>query len=252
VRAAQMLERGFNDNLSWLRPSLGTVDNLVPVDASPPNLRDEMCGGKHKRPASDEDEETVAANAGSGNGDAAITFFAAGLQPPTLKPSELMAAAPAPSEPIPVYTGPTRTGAALAAAISADSEQQATSKGKRGKKSRTAAKKPERNPEAAASSEATPSGKPKEASKEKPKTKSAEGKSATKQAKRPQGASRADTDKPAVAADKPKADAPKTSGSAAAAKPHPPQPKTTAKPAPKSAAGETKPQSQTNSASPRG
>jgi len=47
VKAAQLLERGFaNNTLSWLRPSLGTVDSLVPIDASPPNLRDEMCGGK--------------------------------------------------------------------------------------------------------------------------------------------------------------------------------------------------------------
>ena len=51
VRAAQLLERGFASNtLSWLRPSLGTVDNLVPIDASPPNLRDEMCGGKRQTP----------------------------------------------------------------------------------------------------------------------------------------------------------------------------------------------------------
>ena len=57
VRAAQLLDRGFaNNGLSWLRPSLGSVDNLVPIDASPPNLRDEMCGGKRKRPASDEDD----------------------------------------------------------------------------------------------------------------------------------------------------------------------------------------------------
>src|ERR1700755_2865904 len=35
VRAAQLLERGFaNNNLAWLRPALGTVDNLVPIDAS--------------------------------------------------------------------------------------------------------------------------------------------------------------------------------------------------------------------------
>ncbi len=66
VRAAQLLERGFaNNSLSWLRPSLGTVDNLVPIDASPPNLRDEMCSGKRHKPASDEDEDTVAGNAGS-------------------------------------------------------------------------------------------------------------------------------------------------------------------------------------------
>src|ERR1700688_1341761 len=52
VRAAQLLERGFaNNTLSWLRPSLGIVDNLVPIDASPPNLRDEMCGGKRHKPA---------------------------------------------------------------------------------------------------------------------------------------------------------------------------------------------------------
>ncbi|MEY9187037.1 D-alanyl-D-alanine carboxypeptidase [Bradyrhizobium ottawaense] len=66
VKAAQLLERGFSqDNLTWLRPSLGTVDNLVPVDASPPNLRDEMCGGHRKRPASDDDDALIAANGGN-------------------------------------------------------------------------------------------------------------------------------------------------------------------------------------------
>jgi D-alanyl-D-alanine carboxypeptidase len=142
VRAAQLLERGFaNNTLSWLRPSLGTVDNLVPIDASPPNLRDEMCGGKRHKPASDEDEDTVAGNAGSSNSEPALAFFTAGLQPPTLKPSELLAAAAAPSEPIPVYTGPTRTGAALIAATAADADEQPTRH--RGKKSRVAAKKPD-------------------------------------------------------------------------------------------------------------
>ena len=140
VRAAQLLERGFsNDSLSWLRPSLGMVDNLVPIDASPPNLHDEMCGPKHKRPASDEDEEAIAS--GSSTGESAITFFAAGLQAPMLKPSELLAGAPAASEPIPVYTGPTRTGAALIAAVAADVEQQTPRH--HGKKSRLASKKPD-------------------------------------------------------------------------------------------------------------
>src|ERR1700710_2027358 len=81
VRAAQLLERGFaNNSLTWLRPALGTVDNLVPIDASPPNLRDEMGGGKRKRPASDEDEDALANNAGGAltGGEASITFFAAG------------------------------------------------------------------------------------------------------------------------------------------------------------------------------
>src|SRR5207302_1746219 len=144
VRAAQLLERGFaNNQLAWLRPSLGTVENLVPIDASPPNLRDEMCGGKRKRPASDEDEDTVASNAG---GESAVAFYTAGLQPPMAKPSELLAAEPAASEPISVYTGPTKTGAALIAAVAADSEKQAVKP--RGKKVRVvAARKPDASAE---------------------------------------------------------------------------------------------------------
>jgi D-alanyl-D-alanine carboxypeptidase len=146
VKAVQMLDRGFSsDQLSWLRPSLGTVDSLAPIDASPPNLRDEMCNGKRHRPASDEDEDTTASNVG-GNSPA-LAFFATG-QVPVLKPSELLAAAPAASEPIPVYTGPTRTGAALIAAVAADTavQEQAAAK-HRGKKTRVASKRP---PEAGA------------------------------------------------------------------------------------------------------
>ena len=148
VKAAQLLERGFSqDNLTWLRPSLGTVDNLVPVDASPPNLRDEMCGGHRKRPASDDDDALIAANGGASGsasatgGEAQVTFFTAGLQPPLMKASELMAQAPAAAEPVLVYTGPTRTGTALIAAVAADADQQTTPK-PRGKKSRVA-KKPD-------------------------------------------------------------------------------------------------------------
>ncbi len=142
VRAVQLLERGFanNNGLSWLRPSLGTVGNLVPIDASPPNLRDEMCGGHRKRPASDEDEDaTIAANGAASGSESAVTFFAAELQPPMAKPSELLAAAPAPSEPVVVYTGPTKSGAALTAAVASDAKQQ-TSRRHHGKKSRSARK----------------------------------------------------------------------------------------------------------------
>src|SRR5213082_841579 len=40
LKAAQLLERGFNSSggLSWLMPPLGTVDMLQPVNAAPPNL----------------------------------------------------------------------------------------------------------------------------------------------------------------------------------------------------------------------
>ena len=158
VRAAQLLERGFANNaLSWLRPSLGTVDNLVPIDASPPNLRDEMCGGKRKRPASDEDEDTGRQQAAAQRRERRRSFFTAGLQPPMPKPSEMLAAAPAASEPISVYTGPKKTGAALIAAVAADTEKQTPRH--RGKKSRVAAKKPDAaaEPKAEAKAKPTPS-----------------------------------------------------------------------------------------------
>jgi D-alanyl-D-alanine carboxypeptidase len=222
VRAAQLLERGFaNNSLSWLRPSLGTVDNLVPIDASPPNLRDEMCGGKRKRPASDEDEDTVASHAGgaaASSGETAVTFFTAGLQPPMAKPSVLLAGGPAASEPIVVYTGPKKSGTALIAALAADSEKQTTRS--RGKKSRVAAKKPDAG---------TP---PKDASKDaksepKPSVKHANAK--------PEAAPKV-AEKPVAASDKP------------AAKPA--KPKAAAKPAPKSS--EARPADQKTAAAPRG
>jgi D-alanyl-D-alanine carboxypeptidase len=167
VKAAQLLERGFSqDNLTWLRPSLGAVDRLVPVDASPPNLRDDMCGGHRKRPASDDDDALIATNGGTSGsasatgGEAQVTFFTAGLQPPLMKASELMASAPAAAEPVLVYTGPTRTGTALIAAVAADADQQVTPK-PRGKKSRVA-KKPDAadKPKDAKTAAAKPDSKP--------------------------------------------------------------------------------------------
>src|SRR6266481_659612 len=64
LKAAQLLERGFNSNggLGWLMPSLGAVESLQPVDAAPPNLRDEMCGGHRKRPATEDEDEVIGAN----------------------------------------------------------------------------------------------------------------------------------------------------------------------------------------------
>ena len=237
VRAAQLLERGFaNNTLSWLRPSLGTVDNLVPIDASPPNLRDEMCGGKRKRPASDEDEDTVASNAGasgsSTSGEVAITFFTAGLQPPMAKPSELLAGAAAPSEPIPVYTGPTKTGAALIAAVAVDAEKQTPRP--RGKKSRVAAKKPD--------AAAEPTTEVKDAGKDAKKDAKSDSKSEPKSAAKPAVVRHANAKPEAApkAAEKPA----KPAKPKAAAKPP-------TKPAPKSTTGEAKPADQKTAAAPR-
>jgi D-alanyl-D-alanine carboxypeptidase len=150
VRAAQLLDRGFasSNGLGWLRPSLGTVNNLPPIDASPPNLRDDVCGGKHHRPASDDDDALIVSSAagsssqgstGGETGANGTVFLAAGLKGPMPKPSEWLAANPAPSEPVVVYTGPTRSGAALVAAVAADSDSQRGT-GRRGKRARVAAK----------------------------------------------------------------------------------------------------------------
>lgn len=142
VRAAQLLERGFNGNrLAWLKPSLGRVDQLAPVDASPPNLRDEMCGPKRKRPAAEDEDDDVTISAdGSGSGSAgtdsgAVAMYAAGLQPPavSMKASELLAAAAAPATPVIVYTGPARSGAAILEADAAETARQAVAKDKKKK-----------------------------------------------------------------------------------------------------------------------
>ena len=136
VKAAEMLEGGFTSNpLAWLMPSLGTVDQLKPIRTDPPNLKDEMCGGHRKRPASDDEDEeagaaaedngnggtadgaapTDAANGGSntgGNaslGDATPHFsvLLSALRAPSPKNANFLAV-DTPVTPIVVYTGPTR------------------------------------------------------------------------------------------------------------------------------------------------
>ena len=119
VRAAEMLESGFRQNpLSWLLPSSGTVDQIKPIDASPPDLKDEMCGPHRKRmqQAEEEDEEAGAAGAANDNnisaGDATdggprFSVLLSALRAPTAKNLSLLPDA-GPVVPIVVYTGPTR------------------------------------------------------------------------------------------------------------------------------------------------
>ena len=130
-KAAQLLERGFAaGNLSWLTPSLGTVDALVPANAAPPNLREEMCGKNRRRPASEdnnEEEETVANINGSES--SGINGSASGDEPDTQQTFMLsslkaqngkyvLGPSIASAPPIEVYIGPSRKPAAsqLAAA----------------------------------------------------------------------------------------------------------------------------------------
>ena len=155
AKAAQLLETGFSGNaLAWLTPTLGTVDQLQPIAAAPPNLRDDTCGPKRKRPGVEEsDDDNVAINLapvqGSGSGQTLSLFSTAAASPTgTMKPSEMLAMAPAAAEPVVVYTGPKREGAALVAAIAADeASQQVKGKSKRGKGTRVAAVKPTAKPE---------------------------------------------------------------------------------------------------------
>ncbi len=139
AKAMQMLERGFSGGaLSWLTPSLGTVDSLAPVSASPPNLRDDICGPKRKRPTIESDDDNAAISASNGTGDQAFSLFSTASASGALKPSELLATAPAATEPVIVYTGPKRTGAALVAAVAADEATQAAKVKGKGKKARIA------------------------------------------------------------------------------------------------------------------
>ena len=104
--AAQLLERGFSGgNLSWLTPALGTVDSLAPMDAQPPNLRDEMCGGHRRKPPSeDNDEEAETTTAAAGEGENGQAFMLSGLKGAGGK---FVLGPPVETEPpVVVYTGP--------------------------------------------------------------------------------------------------------------------------------------------------
>jgi D-alanyl-D-alanine carboxypeptidase len=117
VKAAEMLESGFKQNpLSWLLPSLGTVNQIQPNDSSPPDLKDEMCGPHRKRMQQAEEEDEEAGDAGAsgdnGAGDATdggpkFSVLLSALRSPNAKNANLLSDA-GPVVPIVVYTGPTR------------------------------------------------------------------------------------------------------------------------------------------------
>lgn len=106
LEAAKLLERGFNATpLSWLTPSLGTVDALAPVDAQPPNLRDEMCGPHRKRrkPPSDNEDDGDAVASGNGEDDSQ-GFILSALGP---SDGKFVLGPPLETEPpVVVFTGP--------------------------------------------------------------------------------------------------------------------------------------------------
>jgi D-alanyl-D-alanine carboxypeptidase len=132
MKAAEMLESGFSQNpLAWLTPSLGTVDALVPMEAAPPNLKDEICGGRRKRPAA-EDEDLDADTGGSAEAAAAMSqtrsFLLSALRAPT---NPVLLSDLGSGTPVVVYTGPTRTGAQAAAPSTDDGTEPSKKKGKK-------------------------------------------------------------------------------------------------------------------------
>jgi D-alanyl-D-alanine carboxypeptidase len=105
VKAAQLLERGFTARpLAWLSPSLGTVDALQPVNADPPNLREEMCGSHRKRPAAEEEDPALADSAA---GSSAYAVFLSSLRPAASKSAALLQDVKL-GEPVVVFTGPAK------------------------------------------------------------------------------------------------------------------------------------------------
>jgi len=110
AKTAALLERGFSRGaLSWLAPSLGTVETLAPVDAAPPDLREAMCGKHRKRPAAeDADDDSTVANAGEPGSPQ--TFMLSSLPPANGKASALLGA-PAAVAPVTVHAGPSKSSA---------------------------------------------------------------------------------------------------------------------------------------------
>lgn len=119
VKAAQMLERGFSNNgFSWLAPSLGTVDQLVPIKADPPDLREQSCGKHRKRPGAESEDEDDDVSAAQVDAAAPNSINIANLRGNISKPSTLLGPLTPSMEPIVVFVGATRpgTGTAVAAA----------------------------------------------------------------------------------------------------------------------------------------
>jgi D-alanyl-D-alanine carboxypeptidase len=136
VKAAHLLEQGFSSApLSWLTPSLGSVESLTPVDAAPLNLHEEMCGSHRKRPAA-EDEEQEAGGAPM-PADSPYAVFLSSLRPQAKGASLLQTEANL-GEPVVVFTGPAKGQGGITQVASADAKPVKPAK----PDSKTAAPKP--------------------------------------------------------------------------------------------------------------
>jgi D-alanyl-D-alanine carboxypeptidase len=129
-----MLEQGFSSGtgLSWLLPSLGTVDKLQPINAAPPDLHEQICGPHHKRPRA-ENEDDEASNTGDTDQQRAMMLSdLKGATKASLLTGNPLAAGP----PIVVFTGakkPTGSGEAEANAATLKPVKKKHAKGDKAK-----------------------------------------------------------------------------------------------------------------------
>jgi D-alanyl-D-alanine carboxypeptidase len=148
-KAAQLLESGFNNSsLSWLTPSLGTVDQLKPIDAAPPNLRDEMCGGHRRKPPSEDNDEEGETASGDGNPNYQLSALKPANEKFVLSSTPIIS-----PEPIVVFTGPrthpdTIEQTATAAAKKAHKKKTAKAKAEPGDDKKAETHKPAKKPAA--------------------------------------------------------------------------------------------------------
>jgi D-alanyl-D-alanine carboxypeptidase len=157
-QAAELLERGFNSSqLSWLIPSLGTVDSLAPIDAPPPNLTDQTCGGHRRKPASeDNDEEQVQAANGDNNGSAQA-FMLSNLQ----STQKFVLGPPVETEPpVVVYSGPAEHPDPVPTAIVEKKKPKPVKQAAKTESGEKSAEKPAKKPEKAHAEEPKAKSKP--------------------------------------------------------------------------------------------
>src|SRR5262245_18229497 len=86
IHAAALLERGVApDQLGWLSPELGTVESLAPVNAEPPNMREDMCGKNRKKQASEDEDDSAAIASLLSTSGSAYSVFLSALRAPATK-----------------------------------------------------------------------------------------------------------------------------------------------------------------------
>jgi D-alanyl-D-alanine carboxypeptidase len=138
-KAAEMLENGFaRGPFAWLMPTQGDVNALVPIEAAPPDLKDDMCGPHRKRQKLEQAMEDSDADAGDNSDNAPVDTNS---QPPGQQSSNPGSALRAPTPknllgdlgavtPVVVYTGPTKTAEEIAALAALPGYEGVKKKGK--------------------------------------------------------------------------------------------------------------------------